>query len=316
MNLARFLVGAIVVAVGVLFLGANVGWWSTTIWESVWQYWPVLFIFLGLSFLIRNSVAAVLAMVGVILLLIGLVSAGVLPTRSSLPWKMMGSNTGPETTYVASLNASDIRTLAIQLGGNMQVTITGDDSRVITAKFTGPQALVDTITLTQNGTTALLRESFPGNSFPFFTHWDQIRGTITLPKSVALDMDVSGALIGDIRAMETTLKVDASGASTLTFVSSKLTGATGEITGASKVTMNHLEGAADIELSGASKLHVSQAALTKLSANVSGASELLITSGTVVDADLDASGASKIRVPNPSGEVTQDNSGASDIDLF
>jgi len=43
--------GLVLVGLGVLFLGQNLGWWSV---HSMAQYWPAILIVVGLSMLLGN----------------------------------------------------------------------------------------------------------------------------------------------------------------------------------------------------------------------------------------------------------------------
>jgi hypothetical protein len=50
----RWFWGVVLIFIGVIFLGANFGWWSAHDFVWVWQFWPILLIFLGISILLRH----------------------------------------------------------------------------------------------------------------------------------------------------------------------------------------------------------------------------------------------------------------------
>jgi hypothetical protein len=47
--------GFVLVLFGLAYLGASFNWWGYDIPNSLWQFWPLLFVFLGLDLLTRNT---------------------------------------------------------------------------------------------------------------------------------------------------------------------------------------------------------------------------------------------------------------------
>lgn len=67
----RFFWGVILLILGVLFLGTNIGWWPNAVWISFLSYWPIIVIVLGLRVLIKNNgLFSILALIIIIASLI------------------------------------------------------------------------------------------------------------------------------------------------------------------------------------------------------------------------------------------------------
>ena len=50
------LFGFVLIGIGLIYFGANVGWWSATTWTLLISYWPVLLILVGLNMILRSAV--------------------------------------------------------------------------------------------------------------------------------------------------------------------------------------------------------------------------------------------------------------------
>lgn len=49
MSTGKFLCGLFFIFLGFIFLGINLGYFSSDIWAEIWKYWPILFVIAGLS---------------------------------------------------------------------------------------------------------------------------------------------------------------------------------------------------------------------------------------------------------------------------
>jgi hypothetical protein len=57
----KFFWGLVIAGIGFLMLGVNLGWWSGDVWSAFWLLWPLIFIVLGLRFLINRDKIFMLA---------------------------------------------------------------------------------------------------------------------------------------------------------------------------------------------------------------------------------------------------------------
>lgn len=87
--------GLILILFGVLLLGENFNWWNNLDWSAIWQYWPVLFVFIGLSILFRPFRWGWLVMLLLVLLVLVAVIDSV-TQNPVLPWneKIESNQTG------------------------------------------------------------------------------------------------------------------------------------------------------------------------------------------------------------------------------
>jgi hypothetical protein len=73
MNPMRFFWGLVIAGSGILLIGVNLGWWNADIWSLIWYLWPLIFIVLGLRFLINND-AIFMGIVLILVLLSGYIA--------------------------------------------------------------------------------------------------------------------------------------------------------------------------------------------------------------------------------------------------
>lgn len=201
--------------------------------------------------------------------------------------------------------------MTIDLGGNYNIDVQGADVTAVQANLKGPESVINGITLERRGGEIVLTDS---RQFGFFgASFREVTGTITVPRSTRLELEVSGVNKTDITNHTGEINVNASGSANLTFSNSTAVDPTVILSGASNLTLDQCRGEGRIEASGASKVVAQSCELSELTAEVSGASDITIQSGSITDFTGEASGASHIRLPRPSGTIKQNDSGASDI---
>jgi len=66
----KFIWGLLIILVGVIFLGINLGWWQNNIWSLVWMFWPIILILIGIRFFIKNDYFLVMIVLIIIVLAI------------------------------------------------------------------------------------------------------------------------------------------------------------------------------------------------------------------------------------------------------
>ena len=147
----------------------------------------------------------------------------------------------------------------------------------------------------------------PHNSYRNFTH----RATITMPELLSLEL--SGASRGDVSGFSTTdsLRLEASGASTLSIDDMEAGDTRLVLSGASRATGSIEMADGDFKVSGASSVDLEGTA-DDVSFEISGASTARLADFTVANADVEVSGASNATV-NVSGILDIDVSGVSTL---
>jgi hypothetical protein len=147
----------------------------------------------------------------------------------------------------------------------------------------------------------------PNRSYRNYTH----RATVTMPR--LLELELSGASRGDVSDFSSTdsLRLEASGASTLSIDDLEAGDTRLIISGASRATGGIEMADGDFEVSGASTVELDGNA-DDVSLEVSGASTARLADFTVANADTRVSGASTATV-NVSGILDIDVSGASTL---
>ncbi len=338
MKSLNLLYGLILLVIGLILLGINLGWWSPMVWDQLWHFWPVLLILIGLRLVIKSNF--VFGFLGLILILLLLWGSSVgqfaglrtnkgiglphqankdqhsdRPRDRSMP-RLFEPRSKETSQFKSSVSVTDLQKLTLDLGGLYQFDVVGQDGvTTVTADFSGPKELVDRLSLVPSGTDLVLKsENSPDRDFSFHFVDERATGTITIPKQLALDLKLSGAAKGTVKDHSATVSTDISGAGSIDFTSSTTTNPTLKLSGAGKISLDNCQGDGQVEISGAGKVSANSCSLTRLRVKTSGASDLDIKAGTIVDLEATASGASKIHLPKPSGKITEDSSGASKIE--
>lgn len=323
MRSGRFLAGLIVVIVGLIFLGSSLGWWSSFAWETLWRFWPVLLIILGLRALIRNDglfslLAAVIIIAVLALAILWPDQLGKRTERYHFdkPFNFQTELSGETANFVQEVTVVAGDTLVADLPLNFNITINATDTPSVSANLSGPKELINRLSLKKEGNQIFL-ELTGDNMFNFGKQIfnDDITGTVTVPRAIASDLTLSGVSKATVNGYASSAKVEISGASELQFVASSLTDPVVEASGAGKVALDSCQGTGQFELSGTAKVEAASCTLTQLTLDGSGASQFNLLAGSVTNLTADASGASRFTLPRPTGTIDQDSSGVAQIEF-
>lgn len=303
MKTFSFFWGFLLALVGLVFLGVNLDWISSSIWITLGQFWPVLLILLGI-FLIIRSALIILGIAIVATLALGiLIDRGVIDQKSvSVPWL---TNQIEETSiYEKSVTAGTESTIDLELSGSTEVVITATDSNEVVVKLEGPKSQVVRYELETQGNSIRLTRRTSGNWT--FDWWnDRITGTISIPKSLALELDITGASDVTLENHVGALTADVSGASQLTTKSMSLKNPDLTFSGASTGKLEKVTGTLSVEVSGASRVTFREADIESLTTEISGASKLAIDRGSIVSLSGEITGASNLRLPTPKSNTAK-----------
>lgn len=69
----RWLIGAILIVVGVIYLGQNLSWWSGAEFENIGRFWPLILVLIGVSVLTKHLKWGWIVFMTVLLASIGLI---------------------------------------------------------------------------------------------------------------------------------------------------------------------------------------------------------------------------------------------------
>lgn len=285
---------AILIGLGVVFLGANLGWFAPD-WQTIWRFWPVVLILLGVEVLLTRSgvwrtgsSVSGFVIAGIAILLIWAVgSAASSGVVWSEPWSSSAlAGSGNVITETRDFQDFD----QIEISSAFKVEIVQSDA--FNTQITADDNVMERIVTSQVGNT--LRISLDNVGF-----WNRptLEARIALPDLSAVRL--SGATKGTIVGFKSTddLTLELSGASTLN----------GEIesgdtrirtSGASKLSLVGAGDSADLAASGASTMAMEGFQIRDAKVKASGASNTTVNVTGRLDAE--ASGASRISyVGNP-----------------
>ncbi len=316
MNPMKAIIGLIIVLIGAALLGNNVGFWNVQIGQIIGQWWPLLLIITGLALILRHTLAVLGIGLAIIVMMIIGIQTGAIKTETFTFSKQWDWSIGTEATksFNETLSQQDADTFLFNAGGNMAVSVISADTDSVHVDLTGPESVIKSLTLSPNNQIIqLTADPKPAPPLVFPGSLQAVTGTITIPQSLKLNTQTSGAVKVTVRDFEGVATLYNSGASTTTFQSSNIINPTIGISGASQVTFDRCNGAAIWEISGASRVTAEECTLVNARLDVSGSSNVSIDDGTIQNADLKVSGASHIVIPAPKGTVKQDSSGASSI---
>jgi hypothetical protein len=194
----------------------------------------------------------------------------------------------------------------IKVGNAFKVDIARSDNYSITVIIDANTA--EGLKVIKNGDTLEIGRE------PFWKFWgvrNRTQVTITMPELRGLDL--SGASEGNIRGFKSSrdFTLDVSGASNLD-IDMETLGFYGVISGASGLSGYLKSGLCDVEISGASHVTLSGSG-SDIKLDVSGASQAHLEDYTVVNADVELSGAGQASM-NISGKLNADLSGASHLE--
>ncbi len=314
MNPFRFLVGLLILIVGVVFLGQNMGWWSQTVWQQFTFLWPLVLIILGLGIIARNSLVFLLITFGLVVLGGALVWAD---AHSPHPRLMH-----PELPFITPLNQAQAtfqqtveagsEGLTLDLGGHYDLVVNGEEPNQVKVDVTGPQSAIDRLVLETVSNKTRFSEK-PGTTLSLFTNLAPVKGTMSLPKGATVHYDLAGLAEIKVNHHTGTVSIDGSGATTLTFADSTTVNPTVNLSGTGKITFDKCQGNGTFEISGAGKIIATSCELQNLDVQTSGSGSVDIGSGSLTNLNVHSSGSSTINVPKPSGTTNEDNSGAARI---
>lgn len=326
--------GLIVIAIGVIFLGQNAGWWTHDIWGQIIDKWPVILIIVGLRQIVKNDPLFLVLSLATVALAFGFAYRGYLgvmtpmnngpmPKVSSFDLKKEFSksfdwSTSPEDRemieFKSEIQVNGLDTLAVQLSRHYTISLNAVDTDKVIVDLKGPKSIIDDLSLTPDGNKLYLKDSREG--LRIFSDLEGVTGTVTLPKSLALELNLSG--FADLKVNNHTagLKLEGSGTTTVTFVDSTSHNPTIDLSGAGRVDLDKCDGEAVLKLSGVGSASANSCSLSKLKIEASGTSGVDLKTGSIGDLKVDVSGVAKVKLPKPTGKVEQDSSGASSINFY
>lgn len=314
--------GLLIIIVGVIFLGINMGWWSGILWDQIWQLWPLILIVVGLRSLIKSDSLYIISLIVTLaigLLLVGLTYGKTETVRNEWSFsRIWGDFSNDEkASLVKAIDVDADDQLAIDLSGNYRIEIQGGTGTQVTVNLNGPKEIIDRVQFVKEGNGVRLAEESGGTRGLswFSAQLDGVTGIVTMPSTMASTYDLSGLVDISTNNYQGKLSVDASGAVDVNLEDSVITDPSAELSGTGKISFGTIQGNANFDLSGAGKISAKSATLTRLDIDLSGAGEVNIDQGTITDASIKASGASKVSIPKPTGQIQQENSGASKIEL-
>jgi len=198
---------AILIGLGLLFLGQNLGLVPYGVWENVWRLWPLVLVLIGLELLFgRGSWLSALAILFVVLVIGGLATVALaLPVTER--WESDGRWGGTVVGTVVERvgeDLNDTRQATIDLRHNAGrlnvVALPSDSEQLVQAELDHPENTAIYKDVQRNGGTTEVRLRDPDKAdFPFVPNTYSHDWTVALSPRVPLDLRVeSGASAMDL----------------------------------------------------------------------------------------------------------------------
>jgi hypothetical protein len=232
-----------------------------------------------------------IAVIGLLLLLIGVLLVGCVPGT----WV---KGNGKIETRDYGLSGFK----RVEVSGAFEITVT--QSAAYKVSVTTSNNLFDYLDINVVGDLLIIR---PRPSFSF--HFSEFKAVVNMPEFTGIN--ISGASNGTVSGFTagSSPTIEVSGASKLNMNDMKFDSSAVEVSGASRFTATINTNKCNIEVSGASTLTLSGSSDT-VKMNVSGASSLRLFDFSINNADVSVSGASNASV-TVSGNLDAEVSGAS-----
>jgi hypothetical protein len=135
--ITRWIWGLIIVFIGVVLLGANLGWWSTTAVLDLWQLWPLILILWGVSLIFKRWSFGWIIVLIAFLAGLWIAVAWLLP--NSLPSPIKHSQ---EQSKISDFNenlASDITSAEVTIkAGASEINVSASTDKLFEGTLDGP----------------------------------------------------------------------------------------------------------------------------------------------------------------------------------
>jgi len=153
------MIGAyIVIIIGIILLGINLGYLDETVWRLAWKFWPLLLILFGVSMLTRKALPKYTRIIiGLVILAAVILGAVYIERHGGLSTGALSSGKEEKTTTVDEPLSSSIKKVEcdIELGAQnikLDATSSGLITGQVSLRSAEPQ-----IKVSQRGETALIK---------------------------------------------------------------------------------------------------------------------------------------------------------------
>lgn len=162
-NPMKFFWGLVFTGIGVLLLGTNLGWWSAEVWNMFWLFWPMIFIVLGIRFLVNDDL--IFSVVALILVLgTGYLIINQPPVVKSI---LGGKNIQTENVSGGEVMSDSKLSMKVNLGAaNIHFGSLSEDSKKLYALVAKNLGKIQTQESTTNGVSSVtISEDFQPTNF-------------------------------------------------------------------------------------------------------------------------------------------------------
>ena len=219
--------GLVLALIGVVFVGLNLGWWSSDIWWFIWPLWPVILVAIGLKLIFRKNerilATLLLALVLVTVLFVAWGLSGNTFTNSSL-WRPLhfsdinNDNQRLTDTFdpmlVKEVNI-DFKTGATKF--NLEALPEGANSNVLYEIEASGVGKLEVGKVQKDGVVTLVISEDNAGTMTFgrgMIKSRQIKVYLPSPLIVGLDLDIGASKfdldLSELQVFDTNLKVGAS----------------------------------------------------------------------------------------------------------
>jgi hypothetical protein len=124
--------GLLIIGLGLIFLGNNFGWWNSVAFESLWRFWPVILILLGITLVFRSW------RFGWIIILIAFLASALLIAGNLFVNNQISDNTNEtsqSSTFAEEINSDTQEAeITIQAGAG-NINISGGSEKLLEGKI-------------------------------------------------------------------------------------------------------------------------------------------------------------------------------------
>ncbi len=184
----------ILISIGLVFLGQNLGYLPPNVWSNLWRLWPLILVLVGIEILFRGRIRGFY--LGA--LVAGLFLVGAIALTAGSRFTIWQSSGEPRTQeFEQALAGASSATVDVEFGaGQIAIgALPAGDGRLSAMRFTGPDGVNPRVRHTLRDGTADLRFDMPRldgpNVVPFFRQIDALALNIWLNRETPLSLEIS-----------------------------------------------------------------------------------------------------------------------------
>lgn len=185
----RYFWAFVLISFGVGIIGTGLGWWNNDIWTSIWRFWPLILIFIGLDLLTRDLALQPIIMIGALIVAGIFVYDVAVSTNPVLNRSEITSRTVTESALSATLSENAKRAFITVETGAVDFSVDGGTDKLFDGNLSSNVSKADiTSSTTNDSATATI--STP-NIRDFWVGMTNLKNQLTLALTRAVPLDLT-----------------------------------------------------------------------------------------------------------------------------